>query len=281
MTDDGHFFWHDGQKLLILQFVIILRNNITMKRYRLFLIASILMSLSLGARAQYNIPDTELMNLKGNVKSVGTFTHGIHGRVVGQPTLMCFREDGFLNQTFYCDTAGAATLLVQYFYDKKNRLLKDTRSRMGTNELLAVTTYTYDKKNRSITADVLVVTDSINDHRVTTFDKDDRVKRVALYDEQDTLLSAETYVYDAHGRIATATFTGTHDRYLSHVNFRYDADGNEIMQINCNLNRVTQQLFHVYTFDEQGNWIERRTFNLKGNTATLQETVNRTIEYYE
>lgn len=252
-----------------------------MKTTKLLLVSTLLLSFCIGAQAQTIRPDVELMNLKGHVKTLGTFTRGSHGRMIGQPTMQRFHTNGFLDQLFVCDTMGKATLMVQYTYDKKNHLVKDTRSQMGTNELIAVTEYTYNKKDRTVTADVMVITDSINDHMVTTYDKSGKIIRTALYDEQDTLLSAQAYVYDHHGKVSTITHTGSHDRYQNHVNYRYDADGNEIMKESCYLNRTTQLLFHIYTFDETGNWIERRTYRIQGETATLQESASRTIEYYE
>ncbi len=253
-----------------------------MKKYA-FLLLPIFMALTIaGAQAQHHRPDAELQNLKGPVKTVGTFIRGPHNRVIGQPAMLLFRNDGYLDVAFFCDTNGTAIFKVKYEYDKQKHLVHDQRINNANGDILVETDYIYDKKNRTITAAIKPVNDTVSDYTVYTFDKNNNVTRIANLDENHQVLSALTSVYDDNDKIITTTHTeGAVDQYINHDNFRYDNEGNVIMQTRFNLNRVAQQLFYVYTFDAMGNWIERRTFYVQGNEAFVREIATREITYYE
>ncbi len=249
---------------------------------KVLILTALLVSLGGMVRAQHFIPDIQEEHLKGNVKSVLTTVRTPQGRIVSQPVRKNFNRQGYFTQNTYYDTMGNPVIIVSYSYDKKNRLVKDIRTHEPYSELLSQSEYKYDKKNRTIVAEMMGIADSMVERTVYYFDKNDRLKKLSVLDERDTLLATTTYEYNDAGFRSLATFTeGENGIYKGTEKFRFDTDGFLAERCSYYLTELRQAFLYTYYYDEEGNWVKAYVYHVTPAEGYLYQVITRQISYFD
>ena len=169
-----------------------------------------------------------------------------------------------------------------YSYDKKNRLVKDIRTHEPYSELLSQSEYKYDKKNRTIVAEMMGIADSMVERTVYYFDKNDRLKKLSVLDERDTLLATTTYEYNDAGFRSLATFTeGENGIYKGTEKFRFDTDGFLAERCSYYLTELRQAFLYTYYYDEEGNWVKAYVYHVTPTEGYLYQVITRQISYFD
>lgn len=252
-----------------------------MKKILISIILVALMSAQVVV-AQGSRSDAQEEHLKGPVSSVLTTTRGSHGQMVGQPYRYAFNKAGDFERTTYYDTMGNPGIVVNYVYDEKGRLLRDVRTREPFSELLLQTTYTVDKKKRTMTIESLGIEDSICDKTVREYDKRGFLTKSITYDEKGAALVAISYVNDDNGNWKEVTYEeGPNFLYSGTDKFRYDTEGNIVELRTYNLNNLRQVLLFDYDFDEYGNWTHCTIYHVSKTSAEVYQNLTREITYFE
>lgn len=246
------------------------------------LFVSLFLAVALLGKAQHFAPDIQEEHLKGPVKSLLSTTRTASGRVVGQPVRHNFNSDGYFTRTTYYDTAGNPVIVVNFTYDKNNRLVKDLRTLEPYSRLLSQTLYSYDKKQHTITADMLGIADSIEERTIYTFDKHDVLRKISVIDADGKLMAATTYAYNDFGYRTLVTFTeGENEIYKGTEKFRYDTDGHLAEHCNYYLMTLRQAFLYTYYYDEYGNWTQAYVYHVNPTEGYLYQVITREITYFE
>ncbi|MBO4306882.1 MAG: hypothetical protein J5848_01050 [Bacteroidales bacterium] len=249
------------------------------KRVVLFVV---LLMTGLLTHAQRFTPDIVEMNLKGPVKSVLTTVRTPQGRVVGQPVRNNFNHKGYFTHNTYYDTLGNPVIIVHYTYDSKDRLIKDIRTLEPFSELLSQTTYVYDKKNRTITAEMFGIADSLIQNTVYYYDKKDMLQRVTTFDEKGLEIASSNYTYNEYGFKVYVSYTeGENMIYKGADKFRYDTDGFLAEKCSYYLTTLRQAFLYTYLYDEQGNWTQAYVYHVSPTEGYLYQVISRQITYFE
>ncbi|MBP5189505.1 MAG: hypothetical protein J6031_01155 [Bacteroidales bacterium] len=251
-------------------------------RARILILTALLLSMGFAAKAQHFGVDRDEEHLKGNVKSVLTTIRTPQGRVVGQPVRNNFNREGYFTQNTYYDTLGNPVIIVSYTYDKKNRLVKDIRTHEPYSELLSQTTYNYDKKNNTISAEMFGIADSLETRTIYYFDKKNVLQQVTTLDESGKEVASTKYEYNNAGMRSLATFTeGERSIYRGTDKMRYDTEGFLAERCSYYLTTLRQAFLYTYYYDEQGNWIQAYVYHVTPTDGFLYEVITRQITYYE
>ncbi|MBR3529488.1 MAG: hypothetical protein IKN84_07485 [Bacteroidales bacterium] len=249
---------------------------------KLLFFATLLLLIGSTARAQQFPADKQEDRLKGPVKTVLTTVRTPQGRVVGQPVRNYFNRSGYYSHNIYYDTIGNPVIIVSYTYDKKNRLLSDTRTHEPYSELLSQTKYIYDKKKRTITAEMFGIADSLEDRTVYQFDKNNRLLKTTDYDVDSVELASITYKYNDFGYVNYTTYTEGKDAiYKGGDKFRYDTDGIMCERCSYYLTTLRQAFLYTYYYDEHGNWTQAYVYHVSPSEGYLYQIITREITYYE
>lgn len=244
--------------------------------------ASLFLVFAITGRAQHFAPDILEEHLKGPVKSLLTTIRTPHGRIVGQPVRKNFNEDGYFTQTTYYDTAGNPVIVISFTYDKGNRLVKDLRTLEPYSRLLSQTTYIYDKKQRTITADMFGISDSIEERTIHHFDKNNVMQKITVIDAAGKQLASTTYEYNDFGYRTLATFTeGENEIYKGTEKYRYDTEGHLAEHCNYYLMTLRQAFLYTYYYDEYGNWTQAYVYHVSPTEGYLYQIITREITYFE
>ena len=246
------------------------------------LLATLFIAFGVIAKAQKFTPDIEDEHLKGNVKSVLTTVRSPQGRIIGQPTRKNFNTAGNYSRTTYYDTMGNPVIIVNFTYDEKNRLIKDVRTQEPYSTPVSQTTYSYDKKAKTITADVFGIADSLSEKSIYTFDKNNVLLKVITYSEDNKEISSISYEYNKLGEMTFATYTeGENSIYKGSEKYRYDTDGFLAEKCSYYLTTLRQAFLYTYQYDEKGNWINAYVFHVSPTEGYLYQIITRQISYYE
>ena len=222
---------------------------------KIILLATLFFAFSLPLRAQHFAPDAQEEHLKGRVKSVLTTVRTPQGRIVGQPVRQNYNRDGYFTRNTYYDTMGNPVIIVNY---------------------------TYDKKKRTIVADMLGLADSLRQHTVYSYDKKNVLQKVTTYDEANKELSSITYDYNDFGYVRYATYTeGENMIYKGANKFRYDTEGHLAERCSYYLTTLRQAFLYTYYYDSEGNWVEAYVFHVTPSEGYLYQVISRQITYYE
>ena len=249
-------------------------------KFILLLLVSV--CVSVVASAQRFNSDIEDVHLKGKVKSVLTTTRTPQGRIVGQPVRNNFNEDGYFTQNTYYDTLGNPVIIVSFFYDKKNRLVKDVRTHEPYSELLSQTTYVYNKKKKTITAQMFGIADSLEESTVYVFNKEGNIDSVKTLDANGKQINTLKYSYNNFGLRTWSTCSeGDNGIYIGTEKYRYDTDGFLAEQCSYYLATLRQAFLYTYYYDEHGNWIQGHVFHVSPTEGYLYQIIDRQITYYE
>lgn len=249
---------------------------------RILIFTALFLTLGFTAKAQHFGRDIDEEHLKGSVKSVLTTVRTPQGRVVGQPVRNNYNQDGFFTQNTYYDTLGNPVIIVSYTYDKHNTLVKDIRTHEPYSELLSQTTYRYDKKARTVTAEMFGIADSLEAKTVYFFNKDNVLQRVTNYDENGKEVASTKYEYNNAGMRSLSTFTeGENGIYRGTDKMRYDTEGFLAERCSYYLTTLRQAFLYTYYYDEQGNWIQAYVYHVTPTEGYLYEIITRQISYYE
>ena len=243
---------------------------------------ALFVSLGFVGKAQHFNPDIQEEHLKGPVKSMLTTIRTPQGRVVGNSVRNNFNKAGYFTHNTYYDTLGNPVIMVTYTYDKKGRLVKDIRTHEPYSELLSQSTYTYDKKNRTIVAEMVGISDSIEEKTVYEYGKDNVLNRVVQYDAAGKEVAATKYEYNDLGYMVYSTFTeGENMIYKGGEKFRYDTDGHLAEKCSYYLTTLRQAFLYTYYYDEHGNWIQAYVYHVTPTEGYLYQVITRQISYYE
>lgn len=249
---------------------------------RILIITALFLSIGFAAQAQHFGVDRDEEHLKGNVKSVLTTMRTPQGRIVGQPVRNNYNQQGYFTQNTYYDTLGNPVIIVSYTYDKHNRLVKDIRTHEPYSELLSQTTYKYDKKANTITAEMFGIADSLEASTVYYFNKQNVLQRVTTYDESNKEVASTKYDYNNAGMRSLATFTeGENGIYRGTDKMRYDTEGFLAERCSYYLTTLRQAFLYTYYYDEQGNWTQAYVYHVTPSEGYLYEVITRQITYYE
>lgn len=252
-----------------------------MKTRVFLLLSAVLMAATMQAQSFQT--DAQRLQLKGsNVQSVLETTRNSHNQVVGQPIRYIFNEQGNYEHVHYFDTAGTLAITVHYLYDKKGRLSTDNRLLEPFSKLDGVTNYSYDKKRRQLTAELLQIEDTTSFVTIYSYNKAGQEVEVLMKDGHGDTIGRVEKQYDGWGNMVSTTyFQGKDNLYRGEIIYRYDTDGNVVEENNMDLNRVSWALLYSYSFDEHGNWTKCYKFRVTTTAASLYEVVTRTINYRE
>lgn len=234
------------------------------------------------SQAQQFKPDIQESRLKGAVKSVLTTVRTPQGRIVGNPMRNNFNQNGYFTQNTYYDTLGNPVIIVSYTYDKKNRLVKDIRTHEPYSELLTQTTYNYDKKTKTITAEMFGISDSLETRSVYTFDKNGVLLDVKEIDESGKTMAQSKYEYNEYGLKTNVHYSeGENEIYKGTEKFRYDTDGFLAERCSYYLTTLRQAFLYTYYYDEHGNWIQAYVYHVTPTEGYLYQVITRQITYFE
>ena len=249
---------------------------------RIIILTALLLVFGGTARAQHLASDIQEEHLKGNVKSVLTTVRTPQGRIVGQPVRNNFNRSGYFSNNTYYDTLGNPVIIVNYSYDSKNRLVKDVRTHEPYSELLSQTTYKYDKKSRTITAEMTDNLDSLVERSVYQFDKKNVLQKVTTYDEHGREMASTEYEHNDMGFVTFITYTeGLNMIYKGGEKFRYDTDGHLAEKCSYYLTTLRQAFLYTYYYDEHGNWTQAFVFHVNATDGFLYQVITRNITYYD
>lgn len=249
-----------------------------MRQNVILLLAALLLSVNLSAQAP--VSDREAQGLKGPVKSALVTVRDAGKHVVGQPIRYLFDARGNFEHVHYFDTAGNLAITVHYKYDKQGHLVTDTRLREPYSELTGVTNYTYDRKHRTLTGELLELQDTTSFITTSRFDRQGREVEVLVTWSTGDTISRVTKEYDQWGNMLKITYYETKDDlYRGEEVYRYDTEGNPVELNMVNMNRVSWALLYSYHFDERGNWTKCYAYHVTTAAAELYQITTRTITY--
>ena len=241
-----------------------------------------LLAISLSASAQHFSKDIAEDHLKGPVKSVLTTVRTPQGRVVGQPCRNNYNEQGYYSQNTYYDTLGNPVIIVNYTYDKSDRLIKDVRTQEPYSELLSETNYKYDKKNRTITAEMFGISDSLEESTVYFYSKEGQLEKVTSYSVDNKELASTIYTYNDFGYRTYVTFNeGENGIYRGAEKYRWDTDGHLAEKCSYYLTTLRQAFLYTYYYDDHGNWTQAYVFHVSPSEGYLYQVITRQISYFE
>ncbi|MCR4817227.1 MAG: hypothetical protein K5842_08640 [Bacteroidales bacterium] len=250
---------------------------------KILLAAAIFMVFSVVAKAQRFNPDVMEEHLKGPVKSVLTTVRTPQGRVVGHPVRNNFNENGYFTQNMYYDTIGNPVIIVSYVYDSKDRLVKDIRTHEPYSELLSQTTYVYNKKEKTITAEMFGIADSLEESNVYRFDKNNFLQSVATLDANGKEVALIKYEYSENCKYPQfVTYTeGENAIYKGTEKFRYDTEGFLAEKCSYYLTTLRQAFLYTYYYDEYGNWTQAYVYHVTPSEGYLYQVITRQISYFD
>lgn len=240
------------------------------------------LAFTVAASAQHFAKDIDEAHLKGSVKSVLTTVRTPQGRVVGQPVRNNFNENGYYSRNTYYDTIGNPIIIVSYTYDNKDRLVKDIRTKEPYSELLSQTTFNYDKKNRTIRAELFGIADSLEESTVYHFSKEGLLDSVSTFSVDGKAVASSLYTYNELGYRTYITYSeGENSIYRGTEKYRYDTDGFLAEKCSYYLTTLRQAFLYTYKYDEHGNWIQAHVFHVSPTEGYLYQIITRQISYYE
>lgn len=240
----------------------------------------LLLSTSVVNAQKYRPPSANI-SLKGSVKSMGTYIYGQHGRVIMPPSMMFFNEDGYVTTSYICDTTGKAELRMDFTYDKQGRLISMVQINQSLNKQIQAVNYVYNKKDKTMTAQTHVEGDSVDNIVIYTFNDKDQIVQAVAYDEAGAPIATTYNQYDQYGNLTSTVRTeGEIGRYAHRETYRHDTEGNLVLKSSHSLGRLNQQIFYIYEFDSNDNWVKCYAFRVKEDNAELFETTVRYITYF-
>lgn len=240
------------------------------------------LSLSFSASAQHFSRDIDENHLKGPVKSILTTVRTPQGRIVGQPVRNNYNEKGYYSQNTYYDTLGNPVIVVVYSYDKSDRLVSDIRTQEPYSEMLSQTTYKYDKKNRTITAEMFGSSDSLEESSVYFYSKDGLLEKVSIFSADNKEIASTLYNYNDFGYRTYVTYNeGENGIYRGAEKYRYDTDGHLAEKCSYYLTTLRQAFLYTYYYDEHGNWTQAYVFHVSPSEGYLYQVITRQITYFE
>ncbi|MBQ6955759.1 MAG: hypothetical protein IJP80_04005 [Bacteroidales bacterium] len=246
------------------------------------IILSTFLSLALAASAQHFSKDIDESHLKGPVKSVLTTVRTPQGRIVGQPVRNNYNEKGYFTQNTYYDTLGNPVIIVTYSYDKNDRLDKEIRTQEPYSELLSQTTYKYDKKANTITAEMFGIADSLEENTVYFYSKDGQLQKVSSFGADGKEVASTLYTYNSFGFRTLVTYNeGENGIYRGTEKYRYDTDGFLAEKCSYYLTTLRQAFLYTYYYDDYGNWVQAHVFHVSPTEGYLYQVINRQITYFE
>lgn len=253
-------------------------------KLRAFVLVSILLFSASTLLAQHTLTDGMDKNLKGDVRSVLLTTRNSKNQVMGQPVRYMFDSKGNFEHVHFFDTAGNLAITVHYQYNKKGQLVSDTRLLEPFSQLMGVSNYTYNKKNRTLTAELLLMDDTLTIKTIYTYDKRGNEIEVVNIDEFGKDINRAVKVYDENNRLKFVTFFyGENNLYKGETHYRYDTDGLLVEELELNRIRVdlSHRVLYNYEYDEKGNWIKCYGYYVTPTSAELVQVVTRTINYQD
>ena len=126
------------------------------------------------------------------------------------------------------------------------------------------------------------IADSMVERTVYYFDKNDRLKKLSVLDERDTLLATTTYEYNDAGFRSLATFTeGENGIYKGTEKFRFDTDGFLAERCSYYLTELRQAFLYTYYYDEEGNWVKAYVYHVTPTEGYLYQVITRQISYFD
>jgi len=267
----------------------------------------------------------EDLNLRGDVALVVVKETGIvmtfSGPVEGRPVIvetMSFGEDGLLREWVqYAPTEGLA---LAHRYTTKDGLLFQVESYHPGGGIYEIASYSHSEDGRTTTAKIVTGPRNVRKTVVYTRDADGNLlsvvesnaakvlvsevrytrtgneERADRYDGEGELLSWSIKRFDADGRVIEAslhTVGGEDEPYT--ITYEYDDRGNLTLEetsgqlslgfLVLTLTPSATKTKHEYTYDDEGNWIERVTsaWVSDGEDGEWRETAKtlREIAYYE
>lgn len=154
-----------------------------------------------------------------------------------------------------------------------------------------VTTRTYDEKGNLLTEDYKSNSGDVGYGDSYTYDEKGNVLTHKTYDKHSQMSSETTNTYNESGQLISQLFTNRDgDFYTRKSDFTYNEDGLLIKKVESYPNDPDNEVFFLYSYDENGNLIKEEwitvykgtqtphswkawTYDAKGNKLT--ETDNR------
>jgi hypothetical protein len=160
----------------------------------------------------------------------------------------------------------------KYFYDKKNKLIKEEE--FDSDELICIKLYSYDAFNKLIKTITLMENDA--DVETNAYDKQHQLIKTEWINSEDGKIESTTYQY------ANKLKTKEHncdfeDGVVIASIYSFYKNGNEIKYTETDEDGEIIAIVHKqYEYDDQGNWI-KMTIDDNGNYFIVE----RTISYFE
>lgn len=175
-----------------------------------------------------------------------------------------------------------------YFYDDRNRLIRQLVRRYSQNgDLEYIFSYSYDVQGNIIEEVYQHKEESFSTKWSYAYDPMNKRTRETFYNSEGVVFTGYivTNEYDSESRLVDTVrsdLSGTHQSRTSHT---YNGHGHLTESATYHPdNSLNNKTTYEYTYDEWGNWVEKRTFT----TNNLHEAYNiptliqfRTISYYD
>ncbi len=155
-------------------------------------------------------------------------------------------EGNVIGRTYYSyDTKNVLTQM--YVFDEETQLENRTR-------------FVYDASGRLVGKNMCDNYNDILDREVYELAHNGLPQKSSVYNRQKQLTDETLYEYDDHDQVITET--------------HFDYNGKEAKDA-----EVTTTLYE-YSYDDQGNWVERYEYSVDGDKIEPITIIERTIEYY-
>lgn len=211
------------------------------------------------------VTDREDMNLKGDVKSLKTFSPS-------EKAEYYFNEDGFLDSSV--QIVDTRTMSQGIERDENNWVLK--RKSYENDELVFVNVFNYNDDHTTATVSNL---QTLIESEVSFNEKGQKLSETYVYGAEKMEVVYE-YTENNKKKAQIFTLTKGQETQSQSVTYDYNEDGFVVkMSYKIQTPMGEQEMFATYSdfeVDEHGNWVSSKLHNQDGTFVT----VSRTIEYY-
>ena len=166
---------------------------------------------------------------------------------------------------------------VIYTYNKEYQLMAENW--YLNHALTEKSEYNYTENNRIVEKILYDDKESVVEKEISNYSSTGMLQEESKYTMRDALKAKTICVYNEKGQIVEERNYDKDNILESRMVFIYDDRGNvkEENWYDSN-NQMTMRIMYIYTYDERGNWIEKKEFDNETKTAILHQ---RKITYYK
>lgn len=163
--------------------------------------------------------------------------------------------------------------VIKYMYSNNDNPIGRKYRVKYSDKWEIIEKYKYDEKNRMIESQYL---GSLESKHIFFYDRFDNIIKECLYNKQNRIETSWHRKYDDYGNKTEEKRLFHPGNTLSYIEkYTYDNYHNLISESGSGPDR-SQKMTYSYKYDENKNWIEKKTYNTNG---TLYEKTKRIIKY--